>query len=111
MEIHRQKCQNCKSRSLRNIVVRFPGHNEKIYVQCRNCKELVARYVVGYMGYFHHGKGIESFVRSVENSGDITSAKNLSTMFKQMDEEVVAEFNEALKELERQGKNDDLEDS
>lgn len=61
-EIHRQTCQSCGSIDLRNILVREPDLPTTIYVRCAKCGELVARYKLS--DYYHHGKGIESFLRS-----------------------------------------------
>ena len=66
MEVHRQTCQVCGSRLLHNIIAREPGEPTVIFVSCAKCEELVARYVLD--GYYHHGKGIESYLRSVRGS-------------------------------------------
>lgn len=63
MEIHRQQCQKCGSHAAQNILVREPGQPSTVYVHCLDCEELVARYTLSQ--YYHHGKGIESFLRSL----------------------------------------------
>ncbi|SMF30440.1 hypothetical protein SAMN02745866_01974 [Alteromonadaceae bacterium Bs31] len=90
MEIKIQKCQVCKSRDLRNILVR--DEIQKVYVQCRACGELVARYMLSKGGYFHAGRGFESFLRSHEREGDMDSARTLSTAFEDMEENIEKEF-------------------
>lgn len=91
MEIKVQKCQGCSSRSLRNILVR--DHQiQKVFVQCRDCGELVARYELSKGGYFHVGKGFESFLRSVERDGEIESARDLNARYEATDAAVSAEF-------------------
>lgn len=79
MELHIQKCQNCGSRQLRNILVR--NLDQKVYVQCRACEQLVARYILTPGGYYHEGKEFESFLRSIELEGDPSSAKDLRQLF------------------------------
>ncbi len=66
MEVHRQTCQACGCRLLHNIIAREPGERTVIFVSCDQCEQLVARYVLD--GYYHHGKGIESYLRSVRGS-------------------------------------------
>lgn len=90
MELHIQKCQRCESRTLRNILVR--DEDQKVYVQCCDCKHLVARYVLSTEGYFHSGKEFESFLRSVERDGGYSSAKNLQELFENQKEQIEKEF-------------------
>ncbi|TVZ38959.1 hypothetical protein P886_3345 [Alteromonadaceae bacterium 2753L.S.0a.02] len=90
MEIKIQKCQNCRSRSLRNILVRDQA--QKVFVQCRDCGELVARYELAKGGYFHVGRGFESFLRSVERDGDIESARDLNAKYDEIEHLVENEF-------------------
>ncbi|WP_239923483.1 hypothetical protein [Agaribacterium haliotis] len=92
MEIHIQKCQQCKSRNLRNILVR--DEKQKVFVQCRDCDALVARYILTPGGYFHAGKGFESFLRSIERDGGLTSARNVDEQFHQAEDGTVEEFAE-----------------
>ena len=62
MEVHRQKCQSCQSIDLRNIIVRDQNQPMTIYCRCAHCGKLVARYQLS--NYYHHGKGLESYLRS-----------------------------------------------
>lgn len=90
MEIHIQKCQKCRSRNLRNVLVR--DEDQKVFVQCRDCGELVARYVLARGGYFHAGKGFESFLRSLErDGGNSDSARDVHTSFDEMESTINTE--------------------
>ncbi len=62
MEIHRQTCQSCHSREMQNILVREPGVPSTVYARCAKCGELVALYRLS--DYYHHGKDLESYLRS-----------------------------------------------
>jgi len=91
MEVHIQKCQHCRSRNLRNIL--FRDQDQKVFVQCRDCGELVARYNLAKGGYFHAGKGFESFLRSLErDGGDTVSAKDLNESFEELEKSVDEEY-------------------
>lgn len=93
MEVHIQKCQHCRSRNLRNVLVR--DEVQKVFVQCRDCGELVARYILTKSGYFHAGKGFESFLRSLErDGGDTQSAKDLTESFGELEKSVETEYSE-----------------
>jgi len=95
MEVHIQKCQNCRSRNLRNVLVR--DELQKVFVQCRDCGELVARYVLAKGGYFHAGKGFESFLRSLERDGEGDSARDINSSFEELEGNIESEY-EALNE-------------
>ena len=51
MEIHVQKCQKCDSNNVKNIIFRESGEPDRIYVQCQDCDDFVASYVIAPMGY------------------------------------------------------------
>jgi hypothetical protein len=104
MELHIQKCQKCGSRSVRNILVR--DEQQKVFVQCRNCHELVARYILASGGYYHAGKGFESFLRSIERDSTLSSGKGIDEWFQDVEETANEEF-ENLKTLlnEKYGEN------
>ena len=88
MEVHRQTCQACGSRSLRNLLVRDHGKNDRVFVECNDCHELVARYIISPNGYYHHGKGYESYLRGLMRSGgEQMSGKNMQTQFKEVQED------------------------
>lgn len=101
MEVHRQQCQKCLGIELRNIVVREPAAPTAIYVRCAKCGELVARYELS--DYYHHGKGIESFLRSkrttVEDSG-----RRMLREFDRARTKAEEGYEQVLQELQRQGK-------
>ncbi|WP_075185188.1 hypothetical protein [Teredinibacter haidensis] len=92
MEVKIQKCQSCSSRNLRNVLVR--DELQKVFVQCRDCGELVARYVLAKGGYFHAGKGFESFLRSMERDGDTISARDLNSSFDDLETNIQQEYKE-----------------
>jgi hypothetical protein len=105
MEIHRQTCQSCKSKKVRNLIVREDGSSDRIYVQCLDCRKLVARYILTEQGYYHHGKGFESYLHGLDRGGHFESGKNIREDFDRTRESVLAEFEEALKALKEQGKD------
>lgn len=90
MELHIQKCQSCGSRDVRNILVR--NSDQKVYVQCRQCEALVARYILAPAGYYHAGKEFESFLRSIERDSDMSSPKDLNAMFHEVKSNTSEEF-------------------
>ncbi|MBF0169983.1 MAG: hypothetical protein HQK87_02665, partial [Nitrospinae bacterium] len=63
MELHRQTCQACGSRAMRITLVREAGETDKVFVKCADCGGFVARYTIAQRGYYHHGKGFESYLR------------------------------------------------
>lgn len=97
MEILIQKCQACGSRDLRNILARTK--NQYVYVQCRQCNGLVARYTLDVGGYYHEGKGFESFLRSIERDAAYSSGRNLQYDFENIQEEIRNGFESVLEHL------------
>jgi len=104
MEIHIQKCQKCQSTKMKNILFREIGQQDKVFVQCDNCKEFVARYILAKQGYYHHGKGFESFLRSLTRSGEFMSGRRVLDMFEEVKKEAKRAYNEVLKLLEEKEK-------
>jgi len=92
MELHIQKCQQCGSRNLRNILLR--EMDQQVFVQCRDCSALVARYVLAKGGYHHVGKGFESFLRSVERDGGFSSAREIQSDYDDLEQDVKQRFKE-----------------
>ncbi len=76
-------------------------------MQCRDCERLVARYVLNSGGYFHAGKGFESFLRSIERDGGLTSPRDVDELFHDVEAEAEREFNTSLEVL-KQRYDDDL---
>jgi len=106
LEIHRQTCQKCGCRNMRNLLVREPGESDKVYIQCIECDELVARYVIAPHGYYHHGKGFESYLRGLVRGGDLASAQDLQNEFENIQEKCLKEFKKVLaKDKERRKKS------
>lgn len=102
MEIHRQQCQQCGSRELRNILVREVGAPMTVYVRCLGCKELVARYRLSE--YYHHGKGVDSFLQSL-GSGAGESGRDYLGEFSRIQDESMEGYEEVLRRLTEQGKD------
>lgn len=96
MDVKRQTCQACRSIDVRNIIVRN-GRDQVIFVRCAHCKELVARYQL--KDYYHHGKGIESYLRARGALGG-DSAREWMDAFQKSQEQAVVGYDEALKILE-----------
>ena len=100
MEVHRQTCQACGSRKLNNIVVREPGRRPAVYARCAECEQLVAVY--GLESYYHHGKGLDSYLRSVH--GTLESGRRVLAEFEAAQKEAVEGFASAMGVLQQQGK-------
>lgn len=104
MEIHVQKCQKCHSGSLKNILYREPGELDKVYVQCQECGEFVASYVISPLGYFHNGKGFESFLRGINRSGEFMSGRRIQGLFDKRKEEELGRFVKLIELLKKHKK-------
>jgi len=101
MQANRQTCQQCGSIDVRNIIARDPGSPTVIYVRCGKCGELVASYEL--KNYYHHGKGIESYLRGHGvTAGD--SGRNWLTEFKQVKQKALDGFAAALEKLAEENK-------
>ncbi len=96
IDVKRQTCQACQSIDVRDIIVRDKG-KQIIYVRCAKCKELVARYEL--KDYYHHGKGIESYLRARGASGG-DSGREWLDAFNKSQREAIEGYAEALHELE-----------
>ena len=97
MEIHIQKCQRCGSRRMRNILVR--DEEQKVFVQCRDCDSLVARYILTVGGYYHAGKDFESFLRSMERDGESSSGRDIQSLFEEVKNDTEQEFSQLDEQL------------
>jgi hypothetical protein len=102
METHRQRCQVCQSLQMRNILVREPGEPTVIYARCGECGELVARYRLE--DYYHHGKGIESYLRS-HGGAAAESGRRIMKEFQEVEAQALAGFAAAIAQLQQQGKD------
>ncbi|MEZ4686644.1 MAG: hypothetical protein R3B47_11430 [Bacteroidia bacterium] len=107
MEIHVQHCQNCQSISMKNILFREAGESDRVYVQCLDCGEFVASYVIAPMGYYHHGKGYESFLRGVNRSGEFMSGSRIKKKFQEHKEGEIRAFAQVIELLK--ARNEDRE--
>lgn len=92
MEVVLQKCQECGSEKVRNMLVREPGRAQMVYVRCAGCGALVARYRLS--DYYHHGKGIESFLKSAGSSME-ESGRDALADFSRVRDEAVEGFEQA----------------
>lgn len=106
MEAHRQTCQICGSRKMRNILLREPKKPDKVIVQCTECKDLVARYVIAKGGYYHHSRGYESYLRGLTRDGDFMNARIMEADFEEVKAECEKEFEGVTAYLKKQGKDD-----
>lgn len=65
MEVLRQRCQSCGHTVFRDLLVRTQGQPQRVFVTCDHCGAFVARYTLA--GYYHHGKGLDSYLRGLGN--------------------------------------------
>lgn len=93
MDVNIQKCQNCGSRDMRNILAR--DSSQHVVVQCRQCDEFVARYQIAPGGYFHNGKDYESFLRTMMLDRGFSSGRDLQTVFEEVSESAMKTFERA----------------
>ncbi len=101
MEIHRQRCQNCGSLKVQNLLAREQGEADTVYVRCAECGELVARYRL--RAYYHHGKGLESFLRT-QGSSVSESGREALTEFSRAQDASLEGFEKVKAQLESEGK-------
>lgn len=101
MEIHIQQCQSCGSDTMKNIIYREPGEPDRIIVQCSDCEHFVASYVLAPLGYYHHGKGFESFLRSLNRSGEFMSGRKLQQLFDNKKSQEVGLYEKAVAHLKQ----------
>lgn len=100
MEVHRQQCQACGSREMRNILVRAAGNPQVVLVSCASCAELVGRYELA--SYYHHGRGFESWLRHLDIPTE--SALDLAETFESARADALDEYAAALEQLEGEEK-------
>ncbi len=105
MEIHRQTCQLCGSKQMRDLIVREPGEPDKVFVQCDQCKEMVARYVIAPNGYFHAHKNFESYLRGIHRGGDVMSGRSIQAEYEKTQEICENRFRELKEKLKEMEKN------
>jgi hypothetical protein len=99
MEVHLQQCQACLSPNMCNLLVREPGQSQMVYVRCADCGELVARYRL--REYYHHGKGIESWLHS-QDSAASESGRDFLGEFERVKQEAVDGFQAVTEFLDAQ---------
>ena len=91
---------------MRDILVREPGESDKVFVQCNDCKELVARYVIEPGGYYHHHKGYESYLRGLSRRGQFMSGKRVQTEYQELQETITERFERVKELLHKEHKED-----
>lgn len=101
MEVHRQTCQACGSIDVRNIIAREEGRAQMVFVRCAKCGELVARYRL--RDYYHHGKGVDSFLRSMGAEASDSGRHQLGE-FGKVQKEALDAFEQVLAQLDEDGK-------
>jgi len=101
MEVHRQRCQICQSLRLNNLVTRDADGGTIIYARCADCGELVARYRL--RDYYHHGKGVESYLRSLD-PGNAESGRRMLAEYNDIQAKALEGFQRALEQLDKDGK-------
>jgi hypothetical protein len=102
MRVDRQTCQKCGSIEVRNILSRKSDRPTIVYVQCAKCFELVAYYELSH--YYHHGKGIESYLKA-QGVGAADSGRRWLDDFQQIQEVATTGYAEALEQLDQQQKD------
>ena len=96
MQVNRQTCQKCGSIDVRNILAREGDRPTIVYVRCGKCLELVAYYEL--QNYYHHGKGIESYLQAQGvASGD--SGRQWLAEFQRVQQTALSGYETALKAL------------
>lgn len=101
VELHIQKCQACESDKLKNILYRQTGNADKVYVQCHDCGAFVASYEIAPRGYYHHGKGYESFIRGISRGGEYMSGSRIKRLFTEHKEREIQNFEQVLELLKK----------
>ena len=86
---------------IRNILVRESGSPTTVYARCGGCGELVARYRLSE--YYHHGKGLDSFIRSL-GPMCTESGRDVLAQFNHVREEATDGYRAAMDILNEQGK-------
>jgi len=99
MEVHRQTCQACGSRTLNNLLRRTEGEAQTVFVRCASCGELVAVYRL--RDYYHHGKGFASWVSTRRHT---ESARSLRDLYDKAKSDALIGFREVLDALTEAGK-------
>jgi hypothetical protein len=72
-----------------------------------DCEAFVASYVIAPLGYYHHGKGYESFLRGIHRSGEFMSGRNVQRMYEDRKEQDLEEFREVLNAIQRKRKKEE----
>jgi len=101
MLVRWQRCHACDATHFQEILAGELDAPPTIYVRCANCGALVARYELS--GYYRHGEGVESLLKSHDaDAGD--SGRRWLAEFKEVRQEAVRGYEEALAQLEAQEK-------
>ena len=83
---------------MKNIFAQLPGESDKVYIECVQCQELVARYTIARNGYFHQGQEYHSYLRGINRGSAYESAKDLQEGYSKIQEACQAEYEQIKKE-------------
>jgi hypothetical protein len=98
-----EHCLKCGSTSMKNNMYFLRGHDIKVYVQCADCGEYVASYVIsGYASECSY----ESYLGTLRYRR-MSSGKRVLQKIRDFDDRVRAEYDHVL-ELIRTGEDDHL---
>lgn len=101
MEVHRQRCQSCGSLALNDLILRERRRRTRVFVRCARCGEFVAQYSLS--NYYHHGKGLDSYLRGLGMSEEESGRQALAE-FRHVEEQAMRDFDAVMEALERAGK-------
>lgn len=106
MELRLQTCQDCGSSRTRNLLVREEGKGDQVFVQCVECDGFISRYRLAENGYYHHGKGFESYMRSMKRNGSTASAQEMRDDFENLRAVALDEFAAAVNAYNQKERNE-----
>lgn len=91
---------------VRNHLMRESGRQDRVIVQCAECKEFVACYAIASGGYYHHRKGFESYLRGLTRAGETISGKDIQESFESIQQECLDFFERVLEYLKEHKKEE-----
>jgi hypothetical protein len=103
MQVRWQRCHACDATQFEELLSGKSDGLPVVYVRCASCGALVARYELS--GYYRHGEGVESLLRSHDAAAGDSGRRWLAEL-KEVRQETVRGYEEALARLEAQDEND-----
>lgn len=98
-----EHCMNCGSTSMKNNMYFLRGHDIKVYVQCAECGEYVASYVIsGYASECSY----EAYLRTLRYRR-MSSGKRVLQKIRAFDDRVKAEYEHVI-DMIRTGEDEHL---